>query len=36
MDEIKFYAKNEKDIDPLIHSTWVFISDIDMTLGMEK
>ena len=34
MDDIKLYAKNEQDIDSLIHLTWVFSSDISMKLGL--
>jgi len=36
MDDIKLYAKNERDIDSLIHLTRVFSSDIGMTFGLEK
>jgi hypothetical protein len=36
MDDIKLYAKNERDIDSLIHLTRVFSTDIKMTFGLEK
>ena len=36
MDDIKLYAKNEQDIDSLIHLTRVFSSDIGMKFGLAK
>ena len=36
MDDIKLYAKNEQDIDSLIHLTGVFSFDIGMTFGLAK
>ena len=36
MDEIKLYAKNEQDIDSMIHLTRVFSYDINITLGLAK
>ena len=36
MDDIKLYAKNERDIDLLIHLTQVFRSNIGMTFGVAK
>ena len=36
MDDIKLYAKNEQDIDLLIHLTWVFSSDIGIKFGLAK
>ena len=30
------YAKNEQDIDSLVHITWVFSSGIGMTFGLPK
>ena len=36
MDDIKLYAKKERDIDSLIHLTRVFSNDIGMTFGIEK
>ena len=38
MNDIKLHvcAKNEQDIDSLIHLTRVFSSDIDLTFGLAK
>ena len=36
MDDIKLYAKNEQDIDSLLHLTRVFSSDIGMTFVLAK
>ena len=36
MDDLKLYAKNEQDIDSLIHLTRVFSSYIGMTFGLAK
>ena len=36
MDDIKLYAKNEQEIDSLIHLTWVFSFDIGMAFGLVK
>ena len=36
MDDIKLYAKNEQDIDSLIHLTRGFSSNIGMKFGLEK
>ena len=36
MNDIKLYAKNEQDINSLIHLTQVFSSDIGMTFGVAK
>ena len=36
MDDIKLYAKTERDIDSLIHLTRVFSGDIGMSFGLEK
>ena len=36
MDDIKLYAKNERDIDSLIHLTRVFSNDIGMSFGLDK
>ena len=36
MDDIKLYAKKDRDIDSLIHLTRVFSGDIGMTFGIEK
>ena len=36
MDDIKLNAKDEQNIESLIHLTRVFSSDIDMTFGLAK
>ena len=36
MDDIKLYAKNERDIDSLIHLTRIYSEDIGMSFGLEK
>ena len=36
MDDIKLYARNEQNIDSLIHLTRVFSSNIGMKFGLEK
>ncbi|XP_055368950.1 uncharacterized protein LOC129604859 [Betta splendens] len=36
MDDIKLYAKSERDIDSLIHTTSIYSSDIGMSFGLEK
>ncbi|KAK7877340.1 hypothetical protein WMY93_031944 [Mugilogobius chulae] len=36
MDGIKLYAKSERDIDLLIHTTRIYSSDIGMSFGLEK
>ena len=36
MDDIKLYAKSERDIDSLIHLTRIFSEDIGMTFGLDK
>uniref|UniRef100_A0A3B4BAA2 Uncharacterized protein n=1 Tax=Periophthalmus magnuspinnatus TaxID=409849 RepID=A0A3B4BAA2_9GOBI len=36
MDDIKLYAKNERDIDSLIHTTRIYRTDIGMSFGLEK
>ena len=36
MDDMNLYAKNEQDIDSLIHLTRVFSSDIGITFGLAK
>ena len=35
MDDIKLYAKNERDIDSLIHLTRIYSEDIGMSFGLE-
>ena len=36
MDDIKLYAKNEQEIDSLIHLTRVFSGDIGMSFSLCK
>uniref|UniRef100_A0A3B5PPD0 Reverse transcriptase domain-containing protein n=1 Tax=Xiphophorus maculatus TaxID=8083 RepID=A0A3B5PPD0_XIPMA len=36
MDDIKLYAKSERDIDSLIHTTRIYSTDIGMSFGLEK
>jgi hypothetical protein len=36
MDDIKLYAKTEREIDSLIHLTRIFSNDIGMSFGFEK
>ena len=35
-DDIKLYAKNERDSDSLIHLTQIYSEDIGMSFGLEK
>ncbi len=36
MDDIKLYARNEQDIDSLIHITRIYGNDIGMSCGLER
>lgn len=36
MDDIKLYAKSERDIDSLIHATRIYSTVIGMSFGLEK
>ena len=36
MDDIKLYAKNEKELETLIQAVWIFSEDIGMEFGIEK
>ena len=36
MDDIKMYAKNEQDIDILIHINRIYSNDIGMSFGLDK
>ncbi|KAL4008504.1 hypothetical protein ACER0C_002356 [Sarotherodon galilaeus] len=36
MDDIKLYAKSERDMDSLIHTTRLYSNDIGMSFGLEK
>ena len=36
MDDIKLFAKNEKELETLIHTIRIYCQDIGMELGIEK
>ena len=36
MDDIKLFAKNEKELETLIHAVRIYSQDIGMEFGMEK
>ena len=36
MDDIKLFAKNEKELENLIHAVRIYIQDIGMEFGIEK
>ena len=36
MDDIKLFAKNEKELETLIHTVRIYSRDIRMEFGMEK
>ena len=36
MDDIKLFAKNEKELETLIHAVRIYIQDIGMEFGIEK
>ena len=36
MDEIKLFAKNEKELETLIHKVRIYSRDIRMEFGIEK
>ena len=36
MDDLKLYAKSEKDIDSLVNTARIFSEDINMNFGLEK
>ena len=36
MDEIKLFAKNEKEFETLIHTVRIYSQDIGMEFGIEK
>ena len=36
MDEIKLFAKNEKELETLIQTVRIYIQDIGMLFGIEK
>ncbi len=35
MDDIKLYARNERDIDSLIHLTRLYSNNIGMSFGLD-
>ena len=36
MDDIKLFAKNEKELETLIHAPRIYSQDIGIELGIEK
>ena len=36
MDNLKFYSRNEKELDSLVQTIRVFSKDIGMEFGIEK
>ena len=36
MDDIKLFAKNEKELETLIHALRIYSQDIGMEFGIEK
>ena len=36
MDDLKVYAKNEKDLESLIQTVRIFSEDIGMEFGLDK
>ena len=36
MDDVKLYAKNEKEQETLIHTARIYSQDIGMEFGIEK
>ena len=36
MDDIKLFAKNEKELETLIHTVRIYSQDIGMEFGIEK
>ena len=36
MDDIKLFAKNEKELETLIHTIRIYSRDIGMEFGIEK
>ena len=36
MDDIKLFAKNEKEIETIIHSVRIYSQEIKMEFGTEK
>ena len=36
MDYIKLFAKNENELETLIHAVWIYSQEIGMESGIEK
>ena len=36
MDDIKLFAKNEKELETLIHAVWIYSQDTGVEFGIEK
>ena len=36
MDDIKLFAKNEKELETLVHAVKIYSYDIGMNFGIEK
>ena len=36
MDDIKLFAKNNKELEPLLHAVRIYNQDIWMEFGVEK
>ena len=36
MDDIKLFAKNEKELETLIHTVRIYSRDMEMEFGIEK
>ena len=36
MNDIKLFAKNEKELETLIHAVWIYSQDMGMEFGTEK
>ena len=35
MDDLKLYAKNEKGLESLVQTVWIFSDDISMEFGID-
>ena len=36
MDDLNLYAKNEKGLESLVQTVWIFSDDIGMEFGIDK
>jgi len=36
MDDLKLYGRNDREIESLVHTVWIFSEDIGMQFGIEK